>query len=256
MSLSALRPLSFGETLDGAFALYRRHFATFVATGLLAFTPLFLLSAAIAAGFVSPELETLLNRILSTLSGILAFGALTAQASAAYLGQEVSVAAGFRAAGRRFRPVWASLVLQGLAIGLGLLLLVVPGVIAFIILFAMIPVVVLEGKNSSEAQGRSRELAKGGWRRVLGVMLTFTLITWVPVLGCAYLVGIAAVVAGTSTTATAVGGVAALIGFLVRAVAIPVQIIGTVILYYDRRVRTEALDLEVPGETAGALALA
>ena len=49
MSLSQLRPLAFGEILDGAFALYRRHFSVFVPTSLLAHAPLMLLWAAYAA---------------------------------------------------------------------------------------------------------------------------------------------------------------------------------------------------------------
>ena len=246
MSLSQLRPLSFGETLDGAFTLYRRHFTAFVVTGLLAYAPVIAVALVDAAGLLSPQASMLLDRVTGLLAAILAFGALTRLASDAYLGEEVSVGAAFRAAGSRFRPVWASLTLQGLAVGLGLLLLVVPGVIAFIVLFAMVPVVVLEGKNSSDAQGRSRELARGAWKRVLGTIGTFTLITWVPVLGTAIAVAMIATAVAPGASEGVTGGVVAVTIYLVRAAALPVQVIGAVLLYYDRRVRTEALDLALP----------
>jgi hypothetical protein len=78
-------------------------------------------------------------------------------------------------------------------------------------------------------------------------MATFTLLTWVPVLasamGAAF---IAAALAGGAENAGA--GAISVVIYVVRAVALPVQVIGTVLLYYDRRVRTEALDLAVPAD--------
>ncbi|HEU0079725.1 MAG TPA: hypothetical protein VFQ76_18850, partial [Longimicrobiaceae bacterium] len=47
MSVSHLRPLSFGEILDGAFALYRRNFVVFVTTALVPLLPGVLLLAVL-----------------------------------------------------------------------------------------------------------------------------------------------------------------------------------------------------------------
>jgi hypothetical protein len=256
MSLSQIRPLGFGEILDGAFTLYRRHFSTLVATSVLAHVPVIVLWLGYGLLGGSPDAASGMNsldRIAGTLAAILAFGALTRQASAAYLGEQVSVSDGFQAARSRFRPVWASLIIQGLAVILGLVLLVVPGLIFFTILFAMIPVVVLEGLDSTQAQRRSKELAKGAWGNVFGVMAVITLITWLPVLGAAFGIGAlsAALPGGAISDSLLQVGIA-----LLRAVALPVQVLGTVILYYDRRVRTEALDLELaPEEPAAAAAI-
>jgi hypothetical protein len=257
MSLSQLRPLGFGEILDGSFTLYRRHFSTFVATSVLAHVPVLLLwlgYAVLGGGAATEPGMNSLDRIVGTLAAIVAFGALTRQASAAYLGEPVTVAGGFRAAGARFRPVWASLFIQGVALVVGLLLLVVPGLIFFTILFAMVPAVVLEGLDSTQAQRRSKELARGAWRTVFGVLAVVTLITWLPVLAAAFGLGILAAL----LPQIGLGGypVVQLGITLALSVALPLQVVGTVILYYDRRVRTEALDLELAPEPEPAVVAA
>jgi hypothetical protein len=255
MSLSQLRPLAFGEILDGAFALYRRHFSVFVPTSLLAHAPLMLLWAAYAVvgGDASPDapLFSFPSRILATLGAILAFGAATRQASAAYLGGEVSLQDGLRTAWERFRPVWASIVIQGLAVFLGFVLLVLPGIYFFITLFALVPAVVLEGMDSTQAQKRSKELARGAWKQVFGVMAVFFMLSWIPVLAIAIVLGMAM---GAAHAGGLSDGVMNLAITLASAVAIPLQATGTVLLYYDRRVRTEALDLELAPEPAAAAA--
>jgi hypothetical protein len=243
MSLPQLRPLTFGEILDGAFALYRRHFTTFVGTALFAYAPFILVKAAAAFG-VLPDTGPLVDRILATLGAILTYGGITRQASDAYLGQEVSFNAGLRAAGSRFRPVWATIVFQNLALALGLLAAVIPGVLAFIVMFAMMPVVVLEGRDSSQAYNRSKELARGAWKQVLGTNLVFFLAAWVPVLGCLLGVGFMEGMLSPQYSAS-FEALSVVIVLLALAVAQPLQVVGTVLLYYDRRVRTEALDLGI-----------
>jgi hypothetical protein len=246
-ALAQLRPLSFGEILDGGFALYRRHFGTLAATALVAHAPVLLLWLAYALlGGSTDSLVVPLARVLGGVAAIVSFGALTWQASAAYLGQPVDLRDGLSHAWARFRPVWASLFLQGMAIGLGLILLIVPGLIAFTIFFAMIPAVVLEGENSSGAQGRSKELARGAWPAVFGVMATLTIITWMPVIAASFGMGVVATLAHGSGSATGAG--IELASTLVRALTLPFLCLGTVILYYDRRVRTEALDLAAAPE--------
>ncbi|MDB4948884.1 MAG: hypothetical protein JWM27_1533 [Gemmatimonadetes bacterium] len=236
-----LRPLSFGEILDGGFALYRRHFGTLASTALVAHAPVLVLWLGYALVGEANPLVVLVARVLSGAAAIVSFGALTWQASAAYLGQPVDLRDGLSHAWARFRPVWASLFLQGFAVALGLLLLVVPGLIAFTVFFAMIPAVVLEGLDSTQAQARSKELARGAWMNVFGVMATLTIITWMPVIAANFGLGLVTRLAdGSSPAATAAMELA---GTLIRALTLPFLCLGTVILYYDRRVRSEALDL-------------
>jgi hypothetical protein len=75
----------------------------------------------------------------------------------------------------RVQPQLASIVvggiLAGLGIGIGLLLLIVPGLVLLTWWVAIIPVIVLEQSRAGAAFGRSRELVRGyGWS-VFGVIV-------------------------------------------------------------------------------------
>jgi hypothetical protein len=62
-------------------------------------------------------------------------------------------------------------IVAGIAIAIGLLLLLAPGLFLLTIWIAIIPVIVLENRTASESFGRSRELVRGhGWE-VFGVII-------------------------------------------------------------------------------------
>lgn len=80
----------------------------------------------------------------------------------------------------RVRPQLPAIIvaglLAGLAIALGLLLLIVPGLILLTLWILIIPVIVLEGRSAGESFGRSRELVRGyGWS-VFGVIVLTILV--------------------------------------------------------------------------------
>jgi hypothetical protein len=67
-------------------------------------------------------------------------------------------------------------ILAGLAIAVGLLLLIVPGLYLMTIWSVLIPVIVLERRAVMEAFGRSRELVSGNGWNVFGVIVITFLI--------------------------------------------------------------------------------
>jgi hypothetical protein len=75
----------------------------------------------------------------------------------------------------RVKPKLGSIIvagiLAGLAIFIGLLLLIAPGLFLMTIWCLIVPVIVLEGASAGESFGRSRELVRGyGWN-VFGVIV-------------------------------------------------------------------------------------
>ena len=73
-------------------------------------------------------------------------------------------------------------VILGLVIGIGFVLLVVPGLLAMTWLFAVIPVVVLERLDFAPAFGRSIELVRGNaWQVFLLILLLFLILLAVSV---------------------------------------------------------------------------
>ncbi len=68
-------------------------------------------------------------------------------------------------------------ILLGLAIGIGLVLLIIPGLFLLTIWVAVIPAIVLENRGIIESFGRSRELVRGhGWNVFGVIVLTFLLL--------------------------------------------------------------------------------
>ena len=76
-------------------------------------------------------------------------------------------------------PLIGAGILAGLAIGVGFLLLVVPGLILLTIWAVIAPVIVVERSGVIAAFGRSRELVRGNGWQVFGVIFVVFLIAFV-----------------------------------------------------------------------------
>lgn len=268
MSLSHLRPLSFGEILDGAFVLYRRHFTTFFTTAIIPLLPVALLwgvfgwltgnmadldDAASVFGFVAVYPLMLLGTMLM-------WGALVHETSRAVEGGAVDRGEAYRVSLRRLLPSLGAAVLFTLLAVVGLVLLVVPGILVMLALFATWHAVIIEGKGPVAALSRSRELARGAWGRIFGVLLVSYIIVMIPgmvvgvasgvaILGSAVASGDPEAAAGAMGWFTAVNNV---LSILISALTTPFMTAAITLLYYDRRVRTEALDLEMATDRLGA----
>jgi hypothetical protein len=283
---SRMRPRSFGEILDGAFQIYRSHVAKLALTTLAPG-----LATAIATILlVSPEKPNMLVALvffpISMLLMVLLWGALTWEASEAWLGAEVKVGEAFRVSGRSFLRLCATMILMAILfyvmmIPVGIVAAVVIGVTAAgagasgagaaastalivigVILFVgmmlvgvlaggwmacAVPLVVIEGVNPLRALGRSLELVRGSVLRSGLLVVVSWLIVALPMLGVMLLTGQFSAIlnpGGTPPTTTTII-VQQLGGLAVSAFTTPFMVAVMVVLYYDRRVRTEALDVEM-----------
>lgn len=142
--------------------------------------------------------------------------------------------------GEVFGGVFAVIVFLVLSIGFGVWLL--PGA------FSVVPAVALEKRGAFGALRRSFRLARGARFRILGVLAVSFLLANVP--GFVFELvgyGLAGVLSGNPAQATSAvqfwlieaGSLA------IWAVTTPFWVLCVMLLYYDRRIRTEALDLEV-----------
>jgi hypothetical protein len=119
------------------------------------------------------------------------------------------------------------------------------------------PAYVLEGGTVGDALRRSRVLVKGAWWRTFGILL----LAWVVVgfLTLVFFLTSVFVLATSPDTFGEVGGnltvtghvVSALGSLLATTIATPVLSGATVLLYVDRRIRREGLDV-ILAETARA----
>lgn len=262
MSAPRLRPLDFGEILDLAFTLYRRHFGTFFLTALLPNVPVaafwMYLGSVMGSGAGAAEevsalagMGALLMAPYSAVAAIFVWAALVHQTSRAMTGEAVDLEGGYRRALSRFFPLLGAGIVAMFLIAVGFMLLFVPGVLIAVMLFAVVQAVVIEEEGPLAALGRSRELARDGWARIFGVIFVTWLIVFLPTMAVFGGLGFLAALVPGVAEGMAGGGVNA--GFqaasvVVGALTTPYMAASLVVLYYDRRVRKEGLDLELAAE--------
>jgi hypothetical protein len=260
MSSAALRPLSTGEILDVAFGLYRRHFATLAVIVMMCSGVPLLLNLFIegSGGYSAHGVLAIAYLVLVVVLNSVGTAATVFVVSESYLGRAI----GPHDALDRAKPFVGRLVtysiLLTLVVGLGFLLLVVPGVILLCGLILTTPVIVLESAPSATAaMGRSWALTKGARGRIFALCLVVAVLVYVPIMALTVIAAL--VLPGMSASAQAgvtglgvVGlAVLALIG-LVQMFVMPFFYCATTVAYYDLRVRKEAFDLEVLATTLQA----
>jgi hypothetical protein len=163
-----MNPLS--GVLSEAWQMYKAH-----AMHLLAIAFIIYLAAAIIAGLLALT-GSLVGALLGSLVGIVA--AFLLQATLVKAVQDVrdgrvdlSIGETMRAAAPYILSVAGASILAGIAITIGLILIIVPGLYLITIWAVIVPVIVLEGSGVFASFGRSQQLVRGrGWH-VFGTLV-------------------------------------------------------------------------------------
>jgi hypothetical protein len=118
--------------------------------------------------------------------------------------------------------------------------------------FAVFPAVVIEGKGPASAIARSIQLARGALGRLVGLIIVCGFIVYLPVLGVMVLTGTFSTVYDVNAAQAAQGSTALLLQQVLTwtsgALTTPFLVGALVVQYYDRRVRTEALDVQAAAD--------
>jgi hypothetical protein len=168
--------------------------------------------------------------------------AMTHNISASYLGEDLSAWASYARALPRLPRLLGTQMLAGLIIGLGLMLLVVPGIYFYLWFFVVVPVVVIEGLGGTKALGRSRELMRDNIVKGFLLGLVLFILSWIIQKLFEY---VGDMIPWPHPMAKNV------LGVLLNALMLPIWTAATVLLYYDLRIRKEAFDLQQLAETLG-----
>jgi hypothetical protein len=243
MPAPVLRPLSLGEVLDVSFGLYRSRFAALLAVSVACqLVPSLLRIYFGSDGTMFDNLLLLLAYYtLAIVLSAVGVAASTFIVSDAYLGRETSASAALgKAISLLGRIVVVSMV-SSLLIGIGFLLLIVPGVILISGLILSTVVTVLETPaNSTVAMGRSWELTKGFRGKVLLTMFCVGLMLMVPTITVGAIWGMI----GAATGSVGLVGME-VITSLLSILIYPFFYVVLTVIYYDLRVRKEGFDLEL-----------
>ena len=265
---NTLRPLHTGEMLDRAVRLYRNHFFLLIGIVALAIVPMIILQVLSQIVIGDSRIVTLLQSVfvISLVQGSLVYAI-----SSAYFGQPFSIGTAYRAGVHHYGSLWGSFVLQGLAIGVPVGLIIGCGIVTTatmdggiivmlisILLFVpfavylgtrwllTIPGIILENQGATDGLRRSWNLTDGVFWRVLGVSILTGLLTFF----VAQLPGVAVTYGLAFFFPEAAIGpyIEIVMTGLSLILALPLSMGVIVLLYYDLRVRREGYDLELQAQ--------
>jgi hypothetical protein len=274
MAAIDLRPMSLGEVLDRTFSLYKQNFWLFA--GIMAFPLLILLVARViiasvrTAGVAVPtaldpnnfQAPGGMGLSSGLLAGAIAGGVvvgilylvLVGAAQAAtifavsdlYLGHEASVRGCYSRVGSKAFRVLLILLIVGLSVGVGFLLLIIPGFILLCRTAVSVPAAMLEDTKAIRSIERSMELTKG----FAGQIFLIFLLVWV----MSYVVALifqvpfafisAKAVLAHQTLSLGMLILQNLSTFISEVLIGPIGTIAFSLMYYNLRVRKEAFDVQ------------
>ena len=159
-----------------AWQLYKRHWQHLFSIAFIVYAITSLIGLILVATL------TLFGAILAAIISLIAYfwvqGALITAVDDIRDGRaDLSIGETFQRVRPRLGSIIVGGILLGLAISIGLVLLVVPGLLALTWWSMVIPVIVLEGRGAGDAFGRSRDLVRGYAWNVFGIIiLTFLIL--------------------------------------------------------------------------------
>jgi hypothetical protein len=278
----ALRPLNIGDILDGAITAIRRHPLLILGIGAVmavitagitflvqkyALADLGKLASTAELGpAATPEeardlafgafgdllLVLLPTTLISSLLMTVTTGLMAAVMGRAALGREVTFGLAWREVQPRLLPLFGVAFVYALVTTIGLMLCIIPGVLAWVFWALAAPALVLERGTFRQAFSRAVKLVSGAFWRVLGILFLARIIesffaniisipfslgsgvfdqilnpgkAFVPSTGDLLLQSAGQIIAGT--------------------IAIPFVTLVTVIVYLDQRMRREGMDIEL-----------
>jgi hypothetical protein len=213
----SVQPISPGSVVSRIWEVYRDQFVVLIGTALVLFAVQFVVVLLIPAATIA------LAILLAALS-ILYQGMVVKLVQDLQDGRrDNSVTDLIRSVEPVFWPLVAVSLLFGIGVGIGFVLLIIPGLILLVIWAVVAPVTVVERPGVFAAFGRSRELVRGNGWRVFGVIV---------------IVFVAVIVVSTAAglVAASLGSVGrALVQWAVNAALAPVTALSASVLYFALR---------------------
>lgn len=244
------RELTVGDIVSTTFSLYGARFLLFVTPYLLGAVVIGILSAAIYAAITLPPTPTgadpatfwnwfglfmstvivlaILLGIVSLIVGAITSGTVVKCASDVLENGTANLQEGFKFALSKLPSLIGAQLLTSILIGIGLMLLFVPGIILAIMFSLTIPVIIIEQVGAFESLGRSRRLVSNRWGTTFALLLVLIIIVLV--------VSFISLLVVTSF-GPSLGPFSAIVSNLIASFISPILPIGTTLLYYSMRAR-------------------
>lgn len=240
-----------GDILSAAFQIYTKNAAQLLLIVAVVAIPLSILSYLLADVVFAANTKTvtignqsvkvteprsfflfLLALLVSLAIGVIITAVLQAAllraAAQATIGDPLDVQASYRWGLARFGSVLLVAILVGLAVGIGFILLIIPGIILLVMFAVSVPVVVVENRRGTDAMRRSWDLVSHHFWHVLGVIVVAAIIAGI-------VSGIVSAIGGSN------GALRAVFSTLAQIITAPFSALVSILLYLDLRARKEDL---------------
>jgi hypothetical protein len=258
VSIRPIQPQSIGEVLDTSFRLYRLSFSKVWPLGLLlavASSPtaiyMFLHPMsqadplnpfAVFGMFRDPAYW--LAALAATMIGLCVMGALYLRLNAIGSGEALSNGQALQMALPKVLPMLAMSILYGIAVVVGSVLLIVPGIIVSLSLLLCFVIALLEDRGPLNSLIGSHRLVWGHWWRTSAIMTVAVIIIIVLYVAVGFVVGVAAPLAVDRTDVALFGFVTGqVIGVTANVFVTPYFIALVLAIYWDLKLRKQGGDL-------------
>jgi membrane-anchored glycerophosphoryl diester phosphodiesterase (GDPDase) len=253
-----LRPLEIGDLLDETFRMYRRHFFLFAGISAIVSVPVAALwgyiyfsvfgSIASQAGTGQPldiSTTTLVGALVVAVIGLLLvpfnYGAVTYAVCESAQGRSVTPGSVLRGVGRKYFPIFGYAILIVL---MGILFCLLPlWIWIWVMWVAVLPVMFVEDVGLIAAMRRSWGLVEGRWWRTFLILLLVFILVYVVQTALGAFVAGAQLLVEVILSSIATTWIFAAASIVFASLVNPILQIAVVLLYFDLRVRREALDL-------------
>jgi hypothetical protein len=171
--------------------------------------------------------------------------ALYAREHAIGVDEDLGNGAALQLALGRLLPLVGMTFLFGLAVAVGMVLLLVPGMILLVTLILATNLLVIEGKGPIEALTGSHRLVWGNWWRTTAILTVGFIVVVIIYLALAMVIGIVVPLTGIGSSDPFIFGlvVSFLVGAVINLLVMPYYVALLIAIYWDLKLRREGGDL-------------
>ena len=244
MTDSNLRVRSVSEIVDAAFSLYRRHAKQYITIAAIATAPSLIINLLLGGGVEPITPGDFIRMVPGVIIGLVTFALVSAvivrMGSDVYLGGDPDVAATLQRVLPRVPALLASIVLTTVMVTIAALFLFLPSLYVLAVVFATVPVIVVERLGPLAAVSRSASLSKNIKLHILGTLV----LVYGVYFGLAIGIPILTLLVGNPVIQLVVQS-------LFGVVSAPILNLVVMVLYYDARIRAEGFDVEHMAQSLG-----
>lgn len=230
-----------GSVIGRGFGVFAKNLVPFTLLSLVVYLPLIFYTVTVVSG--EPDLEALsryglIGGVGGVILGLIVTAALMYGTFQQLRGTPASIGVCFSRGLARLFPVLGVGILMGLCVAGGFMLLIIPGIIFYCMLWVAVPVAVVEKPGLMASLKRSAELTKGYRWQILGIIIVIAVIQW--------LAGKVVELVFLGDVATATWGDVRVYMFATLGVSIAIgtlQAVVNAVGYHDLRLAKDGVDM-------------